>query len=143
MKKVMTTITAIIIIGFILLNIFCSKEIYLKYVFKNFKRSNFEVVDYLPNEDKDRIVKVYKYCKQNKIPEPLIFIKKEKNNYHVILQAIEYSTKKEDYNEIRRVYTAAFDIKIKNQFFLIPKIKKIVFIHESEDIEKWFNIILK
>jgi len=113
MKKRYIIIMGVIISIFIFFNVIVQPKNYLKYVFYNLEKGNYNVVSDLSDLDKNNIVNIYKFCEENNLSKPLKFIRKEDNyNYYVMLLIFIYGNDEDDYGKVLGEYTIGLNIKV-------------------------------
>lgn len=142
-NKKATIVIGVIIGTLIIFNIVLTPKNYLEYVFYNLNKGNYSVVNYLLEDDKNNITKMYKFTEKNGFNKPLKFIKKEDNSYCVMLKSYLLNKEQDDYGSIIGVYTMDLNISISHSFLSFPKIKKVNVTYEKLDVPNAFNMVVQ
>lgn len=143
MRKKSIIIISVIVSIFILSNIVLTPKNYLKYVFYNLEKGNYDIVSYINDKDKNNIINIYKFCEKNNLSKPLNLIRKEDNdNYYVISHLILYGDDKDDYGKVIGVYRIYLDIKVIDKLLSFPKIKKVDIEYQKEDMIDWLTNVI-
>ncbi|SHK64499.1 hypothetical protein [Paramaledivibacter caminithermalis] len=122
-KRLICLILGIFILYFIVF----TPENYMKYVFHNFDKGNYNVVKNLSNKEYELITRIYKVAKENGYSKPLWSTREIDGKYDVFFTSILYGEK----NQVKGVLKLDLKIDFKRKWLIIPQFKKVNFDYEN------------